>query len=212
VSAFAVAATRRRFAAVLLLGAVGYGMVGLFLVQGAPDLALTQVLIETLSVVAFVLVLRHLPEGFRPRMVPGRKVVPAIVGAVVAAFVFVFVLVAGSARDTQLDAEQAATAAAAGEASVTEEYLVRSEPEAHGKNIVNVIVVDFRGFDTMGEITVLVVAALGVVGLVGAVRRDPGGAPPDDQAPQDRTRELPADHTVPIPDADDTTVDAGGVA
>jgi multicomponent Na+:H+ antiporter subunit A len=211
VAAFSVAVTRRRFAAVLLLGAVGYGMVGLFLVQGAPDLALTQVLIETLSVVAFVLVLRHLPEGFRPRMAPGRKVVPAIVGTVVAAFVFVFVLVAGSARDTQLDAERAASAAAAGEASVTEEYLVRSEPEAHGKNIVNVIVVDFRGFDTMGEITVLVVAALGVVGLVGAVRRDPSGRPPEAHGSQGSTRELPADHTVPMPDASDTTVEAGGV-
>ena len=52
---------RRRFAAVLFLGVVGYGMAGLFVIQGAPDLALTQVAVETLSTVLFVLVLRRLP-------------------------------------------------------------------------------------------------------------------------------------------------------
>jgi multicomponent Na+:H+ antiporter subunit A len=171
VAAFAAAVSRRRFAAVLLLGAVGYAMVGMFLVQGAPDLALTQVLIETLGIVAFVLVLRHLPEGFRPTMAPGRKLVPAIIGTVVGLFVFVFLITAGSLRDTSLSGDGAARAAASGEASVTEEYLTRSEPEAKGRNVVNVIVVDFRGFDTMGEITVLVVATLGVVGLVRAGRR-----------------------------------------
>ena len=59
----ATAAVHRRFAAVLTLGAVGYGVAVLFVLQGAPDLALTQLLIETLVLVLFVLVLRHLPEG-----------------------------------------------------------------------------------------------------------------------------------------------------
>jgi hypothetical protein len=58
---------------------------------------------------------------------------------------------------------------------------------------------------------VLVVAALGVVGLVGAVRRDPSGRPPEAHGSQGSTRELPADHTVPIPDASETTLEAGGV-
>jgi multicomponent Na+:H+ antiporter subunit A len=154
-------------------------MAAFFLVQGAPDLALTQLLIETLSVVAFVLVLRHLPEGFAPVMVRGRKVVPAIVGTLVALFVFVFLLTAGEARDPVVTADGSEKAVAAGDASVSEEYVVRSEPDAHGRNIVNVIVVDFRGFDTMGEITVLVVAALGVVGLVQAGRRRAGDPDPD---------------------------------
>lgn len=183
IAAFAAARSRRRFAAVLFLGAVGYSMVGLFLVQGAPDLALTQVLVETLGIVAFVLVLRHLPEGYPRRMVPGRTVVPAVIGTLVGVFVFVFALTAGSLRDTTLTADGAAGATADGTATVAEEYLVRSSPEAHGNNIVNVIVVDFRGFDTMGEITVLVVAVLGVVGLVRAgVRRrgsDVGPVPAD---------------------------------
>ncbi|MCU0311410.1 MAG: DUF4040 domain-containing protein [Acidimicrobiales bacterium] len=171
VAALAATVTRRRFVAVLLLGAVGYAMVGMFLVQGAPDLALTQVLIETLGIAAFVLVLRHLPEGFPRTMTPGRRLVPAVIGVIVAAFVFVFLITTGALRDTTLTPDRAAEDVAAGTASVSEEFLVRSEPEAHGLNVVNVIIVDFRGFDTMGEITVLVVASLGVIGLVRAGRR-----------------------------------------
>ena len=63
-AAIAAAAVRRRFSAALFLGIAGYAMAGLFVVQGAPDLALTQVAIETLSTVLFVLVLRRLPDRF----------------------------------------------------------------------------------------------------------------------------------------------------
>jgi multicomponent Na+:H+ antiporter subunit A len=55
--------------------------------------------------------------------------------------------------------------------SVGEEYAVLSEPEAGGRNIVNVILVDFRGFDTLGEITVLAIAAIGVMNLVRMAQR-----------------------------------------
>lgn len=190
VGAVAAAVATRRFVAVLLLGAVGYGVVGMFLVQGAPDLALTQVLIETLGIVAFVLVLRHLPERFRAPMSPGRRLIPAIIGVLVALFVFVFLVTAGSLRDTSLSADGAARAVDDGSATVTEEYMTRSEPEAHGNNIVNVIVVDFRGFDTMGEITVLVVATLGVVGLVRAGRRRGDG---DSEEPSEPSETAGAD-------------------
>jgi multicomponent Na+:H+ antiporter subunit A len=185
-SALAAAVIQRRFAAVILLGAVGYGISALFVVQGAPDLALTQLLIETLGVVAFVLVLRHLPEGFTPTVAPARKVLPAIAGLAVALFVFYFAISAGSVTGTPTpDASLAGTDSHAdlehgetetGDITVSEEYLTRSLPEAHGRNVVNVIVVDFRGFDTLGEITVLVVAALGVAALVVAGRRDPDGS------------------------------------
>ena len=60
---------------------------------------------------------------------------------------------------------------AGGNSSVSEEYFARSVDEAGGRNVVNVILVDFRGFDTMGEITVLAVAALGVANLVRAAER-----------------------------------------
>jgi multicomponent Na+:H+ antiporter subunit A len=199
VAAVAAALSRRRFAAVLLLSAVGYGMAALFIVQGAPDLALTQLLIETLGTVAFVLVLRHLPDGFPPTVVPGRRVLPAVVGAAVAAFVFYFAVTAGSVSGTPTpDASTAGTDAHAGvqhgetqtgDDTVSEEYLARSLPEAHGHNVVNVIVVDFRGFDTLGEITVLVVAALGVwsLVLVGRRRAAPDGGGTDD--PPERAHE-----------------------
>ena len=78
---------RQRLAAVVCVGAVGYGMAVLFMYQGAPDLALTQVLVETLLLVLFVLVLRHLPGRFAPNQTSlsrgSRAVVSALVGVLV---------------------------------------------------------------------------------------------------------------------------------
>jgi multicomponent Na+:H+ antiporter subunit A len=134
---------------------VGYGMALLFVLQGAPDLALTQLLIETLTLVLFVLVLRHLPEHFQP--VPWRagKATRRIVAGAVGLFMFAFVLQAGAARVAP---------------AVSDAYLADAVDEAGGANVVNVILVDFRSLDTLGEVTVLVVAALGVAALV-RVRR-----------------------------------------
>jgi multicomponent Na+:H+ antiporter subunit A len=150
---------KRRIAAVLMLGAVGYGMAGFYVVQGAPDLALTQFAIETLATVLFVLVLRFLPMEFstgRPAVLaPLRLAVAALVGI----SIFVFALVAtGSRPDVQ-------------EPQISTEMLARSVPDGKGSNVVNVILVDFRGMDTLGEITVLVVAALGMVALARVARR-----------------------------------------
>lgn len=162
VAAVAAVVSSRRFAAVLLLGAVGYGMAVLFVVQGAPDLALTQFAVETLSVVAFMLVLRHLPARFaRPRQAPvGTRWLRALVAGVVAVGVFAFALIAGGARTRT---------------PVSTELVERSLPEADGRNVVDVVLVDFRGLDTLGEITVLVVAAVGVVALARVGRRPIGG-------------------------------------
>jgi multicomponent Na+:H+ antiporter subunit A len=148
-------------------------MAGLFVVQGAPDLALTQVLVETLGTVAFVLVMRHLPERFAIPS-PRRTFGVIAVSVSVAVFVFWFVLSAGSISGTPTPradvveeiAPSSQRVEADPERTVSEEYLARSKPEAHGSNVVNVIVVDFRGFDTLGEITVLFVAAIGIVGLL----------------------------------------------
>jgi multicomponent Na+:H+ antiporter subunit A len=161
----AVAAARatRRFAAVLLVGAIGYGMAALFIIQGAPDLAITQLLIETLGVVIFVMVVRHLPSHFpeRPRTGAFRRsqIGRAVLAGAVGIFIFVFTLLAVGARQVP---------------PISQEYMDKTLPEAGGHNVVNVIVVDFRGFDTMGEITVLAVAALGVAAIVGAGRSRPG--------------------------------------
>ncbi|MFM8856958.1 MAG: hydrogen gas-evolving membrane-bound hydrogenase subunit E [Actinomycetota bacterium] len=162
----AIGATRvkRRIAAALLLGAVGYGMAGLYVLTGAPDLALTQFAIETLATVLFVLVLRVLPRDFESdrRSATQRSLTSwfrLLTSAAVGVGIFVFALVAAEARES------------VPAVSVSEEMLERSVPDAYGSNVVNVILVDFRGMDTLGEITVLAVAALGVVALARSAGR-----------------------------------------
>jgi multicomponent Na+:H+ antiporter subunit A len=159
-AAVGAAMVRRRFSAVVLLGGVGYGMAAFFMIQGAPDLAITQLLIETLSVVAFVLVLRQLPDRFPSRRrVPGARRAQGsrlAIAAVTGVFIFGFTLASTAERN---------------QPPVSQEYLARSLTEGDGANVVNVIVVDFRAFDTLGEITVLVTAALGAAALVLAHRR-----------------------------------------
>ena len=154
-AAIAAAATRRRFSAALFLGVVGYSMAGLFVLQGAPDLALTQAAIETLSTTLFVLVLRRLPDRFVRTSGVRRRVVRVVVSVSVAVVVFVFAIVAAASRT---------------ERPVSDAMLEQSLPEGHGRNVVNVILVDIRGFDTLGELTVLVSAAIGAVALARAGR------------------------------------------
>lgn len=157
VLALVVVFIEQRFVAALVIGGVGLGCAALFALHGAPDLALTQVLVETMTIVVFLLVLRQVPQRFEapPRWAPRvlRVGIAVAVGGVVALFA---ALVSGSR-----------TAPSSGIS-----YADLSLPEAGGKNIVNVILVDFRGFDTFGEITVLAVAALGVANLVKMARRE----------------------------------------
>ena len=155
-SALAAATNRRRISAVLFLGLTGYAMAALYVVQGAPDLALTTVAIETLSTVLFVLVLRHLPVRFERKASRQRRVVRLVVAGAVGLSVFAFALLAGGSRTAE---------------PVSTEMVQRSLPDGHGRNVVNVILVDFRGLDTMGEITVLAAAAIGAVALARAGRR-----------------------------------------
>jgi multicomponent Na+:H+ antiporter subunit A len=159
--ALAVVMVRRRFVAVLLLGGVGQALTVIFLLYGAPDLALTQFMIESLSIVAFLLVLRHLPREYRPAPswapVYLRVAISVIVGVAVAWFA-----VAAGTIERPTD--------------VTDAVNAMSLEQAGGRNVVNVTIVDFRGVDTMFEITVFGVAALGVANLVAAAQgvRRPG--------------------------------------
>jgi multicomponent Na+:H+ antiporter subunit A len=142
---------RQRLSAAVVVGITGYGCGVLFVLHGAPDLALTQVLIETVTLVAIVLVLRKLPldvGGKEPRGVRfGRGAVALTVGAVMAL------------------ASAVALAARTAE-PVSSEYPELAFEEGHGENVVNVTLVDIRAWDTFGEISVLVVAATGVASLV----------------------------------------------
>jgi multicomponent Na+:H+ antiporter subunit A len=147
--------------AVLAMGGVGYGVALLFALVGAPDLALTQVLVETLTLVLFALVMRQLPpiQAFAYSSQRRRR------------WDFAIALSGGLAITAGLLAVRAAPIAP--ELRVSAEMAARSLPEAHGRNVVNVILVDFRALDTMGEICVLAIAAIGVAGLLlGSGRRN----------------------------------------
>ena len=166
--ALAAAIVRRRFSGALFLGMVGYSMAALFVVQGAPDLALTQVAIETLSTVLFVLVLRRLPDRFETTRGAARRALRIAIATVVGGLVFLFTLSAAGVLPVT---------------DVSDAMVAQAYPEGDGRNIVNVILVDIRGFDTLGEMTVLTAAAVGTVALARAGRRPGRVADPGERRP-----------------------------
>jgi multicomponent Na+:H+ antiporter subunit A len=152
VSIGVVVRTRSRLTAVCALGVIGAGIAILFLVYGAPDVGLTQMLVETLTLIIAAIVLLRLP-GLRHQPAPDnhrrvfRLVMALASGAVVAGLLM-------SVNQYALDR------------GVTDFYQQASYLMAHGRNIVNVILVDFRGLDTMGEITVVAASALATLALI----------------------------------------------
>ncbi len=145
------ARSRRRLKAVILVGIAGYGNAVLFLLHGAPDLALTQVLVETITLVVMVLVLRRLPAYFSNRPLAASRWVRLGIGLAVGVVMMGFAVVAPLAR--------VAT-------PISVDFPAEAYEFGHGKNIVNVTLVDIRAWDTMGEISVLLAAATGVASLV----------------------------------------------
>ncbi len=143
--------SRRRLKAVVMVGVTGYGTATLFLLHGAPDLALTQTLVETVSLVIFVLAMRRLPEYFSDRPLTRRRYWRMALGALTAVAVAGFMFVATGARR--------AVPVSAGFPQPVQDF-------GGGRNIVNVTLVDVRAWDTLGEIAVLVAAATGVASLI----------------------------------------------
>jgi multicomponent Na+:H+ antiporter subunit A len=143
--------TSSRFTAILALGMVGIGIAMLFFMFSAPDLAMTQVLVETLTLVLFVLAFYRLPV-FGNYSKKAVKVRDAIVAAVFGTVMAMVVLVEQSSRAT--------------DNNVSRFMSENSLTLANGRNVVNVILVDFRALDTLGEITVLAIAALGVFAMM----------------------------------------------
>ncbi|MFZ0529673.1 MAG: Na+/H+ antiporter subunit A [Propionicimonas sp.] len=151
IAAVLVASSRGRLRAVLLLGVTGYGTALLFLLHGAPDLALTQVLVETVSLLVFLLVLRKLPKFFTERpLTSGRWWRVVIAAGTGLAFTLVALLMLGSRTATP----------------VSDAYPAAAYWFGYGNNIVNVVLVDTRAWDTIGEIAVLSIAATGVASLI----------------------------------------------
>ena len=168
---------RNRLAAVLLVGVTGYGCGTIFAFHGAPDLALTQFLVETLTLVIFVLVLRTLPAEADRANIRRYRLPRAALALAVGATVTTLAAFAMAARTATPIAELLPDAA----------YY-----RGHGANTVNVLLVDIRAWDTLGEVSVLLVAATGVASLVFRHRRF-GAAPRVSDAGQPDIGRLPAD-------------------
>jgi multicomponent Na+:H+ antiporter subunit A len=141
---------RSRLAAVAALGVVGYGVALIFTFFGAPDLAMTQVMIETLTVILLVLVLYHLP-GFAILSTRRERIRDAILAMAAGGLMTLFILLGTSIQVFP---------------SISNYYIENSVTLAHGRNIVNIILVEFRALDTLGEITVLSLAGVGVFALL----------------------------------------------
>ena len=148
-SAAAGAFVGSRLGAALTLGAVGIGVTGLFLLHGAPDLALTQLQVETIVVVGFVLGLGHLARSF-PRVETTWRTVRLAVSAIAGIGVTVALAASGANPAGQTPLAELTTAAV---------------DEGGGNNIVNVILTDIRALDTLGEVVVLATVAIGILAL-----------------------------------------------
>jgi multicomponent Na+:H+ antiporter subunit A len=149
-AAVVAAVASSRLTAIASLGVVGYGVALLYLMFGAPDLAMTQILIETLTLIIFVLVFYHLP-GFltisraRVRLRDGA----ISIGAGTVMGMLVLSALGDGTRET-----------------ISGYFIETAGPIAHARNVVNAILVDYRALDTLGEITVLALAGLGVIALL----------------------------------------------
>jgi multicomponent K+:H+ antiporter subunit A len=163
-TAFALTLTHVRVFRVLLLGACGLSVVGMYIIYQAPDLALTQLMFEIISVLLFVLVLRLLPRH-QMHSPPGRRWRGPVAVAVGIAFGWITLI---AASQPPAGGKVGQFFAAYSDHVPTEQTTaVMADPRSGGgENVVNVILVDFRGFDTLGEVTVLALAALGVWSLM----------------------------------------------
>ncbi|WP_460775396.1 Na+/H+ antiporter subunit A [Microbacterium sp. GXF7504] len=147
---------RKRYSGVVLVAVTGLGMVFLFASSGAPDLALTQVLVETVTLVAFALVLRRIPARMGDHNASVAPIARAVLAVGVGLTMALVAIVAAGARVTR---------------PISEAFPDLAYELGHGKNVVNVALVDLRGWDTMGELSVLILAATGVASLVFVTHR-----------------------------------------
>jgi multicomponent K+:H+ antiporter subunit A len=147
---------RRRFTAMLFIGLTGLVVSLVFALLSAPDVALTQILVEVASVLLAMLALYYLPQVSRPEAGRARGWRDAVLAGAIGLGVAAVALAVMLRRPEQ---------------SIAPWFLANAIPGAAGENAVNVIIVDFRGLDTLGEIAVLGVAALIVFMLLAGVGR-----------------------------------------
>ncbi|MCO6186733.1 hydrogen gas-evolving membrane-bound hydrogenase subunit E [Rhizobium sp. L1K21] len=158
---FAVALAKGRLTAIVSLGIQGFAVAVIFMLYGAPDLSFTQFMVETLSVVILALVMTRLnlqPTDHRPAV---HRIMDASIGAACGLGFGAMLL-----KSTQVPFNT----------MLTEFFNAYSKVIAHGHNVVNVIIVDFRATDTLGEIAVVVVTGLAILALIRI--RVPSAKPP----------------------------------
>ncbi len=150
IAAVLVTRAQSRLATIALLGSIGFSIALIFLLYSAPDLAMVQFAIETLSVILFVLIIYRLPKysQLSTRVTRGIDLIIALTGGILMTVLMLLISTHGS--DSRL----------------AQYFVENSEKLAFGRNVVNVILVDFRALDTLGEITVLAIAAIGVFSLI----------------------------------------------
>lgn len=157
-SAVAAVAARSLLAAIVALGGVGAGVALLFVVYSAPDLAMTQFLVETLTLILFMLVFYRLPK-FATLSSSRSRIRDALLAISAGLMMTVLVLIAVNVQV---------------QPGISYYFADNAVPLGKGRNVVNVILVDFRALDTLGEITVLALAAVGVSALM-KLRKQEGG-------------------------------------
>jgi multicomponent Na+:H+ antiporter subunit A len=151
VGLFAVIRARSRLTAIVSLGVQGFAVALLFMLLGAPDLSFTQFMIETLSVVILALVMTRLRLSVAERRPLRAGLFDALIALTGGAgFGLLLLKVTQIPFDTRL----------------SDFFSAYSRAIAHGRNIVNVIIVDFRGLDTLGEISVVMIAGLAILTLI----------------------------------------------
>lgn len=184
----AIQAKYHRLAALILMGGAGLVTCITFIWLSAPDLAVTQLLVEIVTTILILLGLRWLPKrlervdsfiGIAGRLRRSRDVLLALASGVGVGTI-AYVMMTSPVPQT-----------------IGDFFLERSYPEGGGANVVNVILVDFRGFDTMGEITVLAIVALTVFALLRRFRPAQDGVEvPEQQHHQNKFDEAEPDRQV----------------
>ncbi|AUC09233.1 putative monovalent cation/H+ antiporter subunit A [Rhizobium pusense] len=147
----AVLTASSRLTAIIALGIQGFAVAVIFLLFGAPDLSFTQFMVETLSVVILTLVMTRLRLSPSDHRGLGQKLLDSSI-AIACGTGFALYLM----RATQVSFDN----------RLTDFYNSYSKVIAHGANVVNVIIVDFRGTDTLGEIAVVMITGLAILALI----------------------------------------------
>lgn len=151
IAAVMIMFARSRLFSIIMLSAVGYSMAIFFIFFNAPDLALTQFVVETISTALFLLCFYHLPNMSRYNETPRFKIVNVVISISVGLIVTILGLIAYGNRHF---------------ISISEFYKKHVYDLAEGKNMVNVILVDFRGTDTLFESAVLGIAGMAIYTLI----------------------------------------------